>query len=87
MEKDAKIYVAGHRGMEGSAIVRELQRQDVSLRLSLAAFATYRVTIDKHLKVVTVGAMQTVPHSPVPEPVALNHVKQWATLAMRHVAQ
>lgn len=26
MEKDAKIYVAGHRGMVGSAIVRELQR-------------------------------------------------------------
>ena len=27
MEKDAKIYVAGHRGMVGSAIVRELVRQ------------------------------------------------------------
>ncbi|MBO5787058.1 MAG: GDP-L-fucose synthase [Bacteroidaceae bacterium] len=27
MEKEAKIYVAGHRGMVGSAIVRELQRQ------------------------------------------------------------
>ena len=27
MEKDAKIYVAGHRGMVGSAILRELQRQ------------------------------------------------------------
>ena len=26
MEKSAKIYVAGHRGMVGSAIVRELQR-------------------------------------------------------------
>ena len=27
MAKDAKIYVAGHRGMVGSAIVRELERQ------------------------------------------------------------
>ena len=27
MEKNAKIYVAGHRGMVGSAIVRELQKQ------------------------------------------------------------
>ena len=27
MEKQDKIYVAGHRGMVGSAIVRELERQ------------------------------------------------------------
>ena len=27
MEKNAKIYVAGHRGMVGSAIVRDLKRQ------------------------------------------------------------
>ena len=27
MEKNSKIYVAGHRGMVGSAIVRELRRQ------------------------------------------------------------
>ena len=25
MEKEAKIYVAGHKGMVGSAIVRELR--------------------------------------------------------------
>ena len=27
MQKNSKIYVAGHRGMVGSAIVRELQKQ------------------------------------------------------------
>ena len=27
MEKDARIFVAGHKGMVGSAIVRELERQ------------------------------------------------------------
>lgn len=27
MEKNSKIYVAGHKGMVGSAIVRELQKQ------------------------------------------------------------
>jgi len=27
MNKDVKIYVAGHRGLAGSAIVRELQRE------------------------------------------------------------
>ncbi len=30
MEKNSKIYVAGHRGMVGSAIVRELHRQGFS---------------------------------------------------------
>ena len=30
MEQHSKIYVAGHRGMVGSAIVRELQRQGYS---------------------------------------------------------
>ena len=30
MNKDSKIYVAGHRGMVGSAIVRELLREGYS---------------------------------------------------------
>lgn len=30
MDKDSKIYVAGHKGMVGSAIVRELQKQGYS---------------------------------------------------------
>ena len=29
MEKNAKIYVAGHRGMVGSAIVRALKNQRI----------------------------------------------------------
>ena len=33
MDKNAKIYVAGHRGMVGSAIVRELHRQGYMLSL------------------------------------------------------
>lgn len=33
MEKNAKIYVAGHRGMVGSAIVRELERQGIQILL------------------------------------------------------
>ncbi len=28
MNKDSKIYVVGHRGLVGSAIVRELERKD-----------------------------------------------------------
>ena len=31
MEKDAKIYVAGHRGMVGSAIVRQLEKEGYSI--------------------------------------------------------
>lgn len=27
MEKDAKIYVAGHKGLVGSAIVRNLEKR------------------------------------------------------------
>ena len=30
MEKDAKIYVAGHRGMVGSAIIRRLEKEGYS---------------------------------------------------------
>lgn len=30
MEKNSKIYVAGHKGMVGSAIVRELKKQGYS---------------------------------------------------------
>ena len=31
MNRNAKIYVAGHRGMVGSAIVRALERQGYAL--------------------------------------------------------
>jgi GDP-L-fucose synthase len=29
MDKSAKIYVAGHRGLVGSAIVKNLQEKDI----------------------------------------------------------
>ena len=31
MNKDSKIYVAGHRGLVGSAIVRNLEREDIQI--------------------------------------------------------
>jgi GDP-L-fucose synthase len=34
MDKNSKIYVAGHRGMVGSAIVRELKRQGYEIAAS-----------------------------------------------------
>ena len=38
MKQDSKIYVAGHRGMVGSAIVRELERQQPSLEFPPEGF-------------------------------------------------
>ena len=37
MEKNAKIYVAGHKGMVGSAIVRELQKQGYAVFVDFTA--------------------------------------------------
>jgi nucleoside-diphosphate-sugar epimerase len=34
MNKDAKIYIAGHRGLVGSAIVRELKKQSLQVTSS-----------------------------------------------------
>lgn len=31
MDKEAKIYVAGHRGMVGSAIVRRLEKRGTGI--------------------------------------------------------
>lgn len=31
MEKYSKIYIAGHTGLAGSAIVREIQRQSLNI--------------------------------------------------------
>ena len=36
MEKNAKIYVAGHRGLVGSAIVRELNRKGYANKIGRA---------------------------------------------------
>ena len=55
MEKNAKIYVAGHRGMVGSAIVRELKRQGYlagsyagSDRLFCSKISAYLCGCDDH---------------------------------------
>ena len=50
MEKNAKIYVAGHRGMVGSAIVRELERQGYTYTQSgLGTFVSDKkeISVDK----------------------------------------
>lgn len=50
MEKNAKIYVAGHRGMVGSAIVRELERKllDVSKATNLGW--TYKTELEEGIR-------------------------------------
>ena len=50
MEKDAKIYVAGHRGMVGSAIVRELKRQgytNIVIRTHRELDLTDQLSVDR----------------------------------------
>ena len=53
MEKDSKIYVAGHRGMVGSAIVRELERQgytDIITRTHKELDLTDQVAVNAFFK-------------------------------------
>ena len=40
MEKDAKIYVAGHRGMVGSAICRALERNGYTNIITRSGYDT-----------------------------------------------
>ncbi len=50
MEKDSKIYVAGHRGMVGSAIVRELKRQgyeNILTRTHAELYLTRQAEVEK----------------------------------------
>ena len=50
MDKNAKIYVAGHRGMVGSAIVRELKRQgytNVVIRTHRELDLTDQLSVDR----------------------------------------
>ena len=77
MEKCAKIYVAGHRGLVGSAIVRELQRQgyenlvlrtskELDLRCQPAVQEFFRqerpeYVVDAAAKVGGIGANSTYP--------------------------
>ena len=77
MEKCAKIYVAGHRGLVGSAIVRELQRQgyenlvlrtskELDLRCQQAVREFFQqerpeYVVDAAAKVGGIGANSTYP--------------------------
>ena len=77
MEKCAKIYVAGHRGLVGSAIVRELQRQgyenlvlrnskELDLRCQQAVQEFFQqerpeYVVDAAAKVGGIGANSTYP--------------------------
>ena len=50
MEKNAKIYVAGHRGMVGSAIVRVLKRygyQNIIVRTHKELDLTRQIEVEK----------------------------------------
>ena len=42
MEKEASIYIAGHRGMVGSALVRRLAREGVQLQTATRSEADLR---------------------------------------------
>ena len=50
MEKEAKIYVAGHRGMVGSAIVRALEKEGYHNLVTRTVSYTHLI-----LKGVTIG--------------------------------
>ena len=50
MEKTAKIYVAGHRGMVGSAIVRALERQGLAEMGGAARYGSFgQLAVMAHL--------------------------------------
>ncbi len=55
MEKDVKIYVAGHRGMVGSAIVRELKRQGYTNIITRTHKSTHGTPTDAGIMFVNVG--------------------------------
>ena len=60
----------------------QLERYDEGLVLPLTALASERVSVNHHLKVVTVNAVERVAYGTVPRPVTLYDIKQGATLAM-----
>ena len=62
MEKDAKIYVAGHRGMVGSAIVRELNKQgynNIITRTHKELDLTRQDQVEKFLRQRQTSCMKT----------------------------
>ena len=52
MEKDAKIYVAGHRGMVGSAIVRQLEKEGYTNIIISAVRMQWRSFLQKKNRIM-----------------------------------
>ena len=50
MNKDSKIYVAGHRGMVGSAIVRELNKDAAIIRRPIS-----EIPIEELINIIVAG--------------------------------
>ncbi len=49
MQKESKIYVAGHRGLVGSAICRELEKQGCTNIIFLLSFLYSKLSYNSSL--------------------------------------
>jgi len=67
--------------------LRQFQRQHIGLGLPLAALAPHGKSVDEHLQIIAVDAMEAIAHSPVAATVALDDIEQRTTLAVRDITQ